>query len=559
MAFDPDAYLASKTASAKPAFDPDAYLASKSEEPKSLRGFGKNLLEDAAANVQGAIGMASQIEPTMALLRGENPFSTKRPIALAKGLVEGIKQIPAQLAKTVTSPIESSYERPISTALDLATLGGGAAKLANAARPIAKKSALKALPATFKATAGIPEKATEIAINKPRVLRQAPVPDEAINRVVGEPVISAIQQAKIKISDRFGKIYRRYAGMEGPMQEIIDTPIAQKMSPITSEIEVAQKLKQVDVPKDIIQGRASDKKFVPGEMITEKRVTGFRPGEEITVPRQGHNFDQLLVNRDRINRAFVKGDTDALNTLYREYVGTPKSDLNALTMTPKDKLQILTRIKREIQSETNFNKDPMTLRPIDTAKDAALKTLGKEIDDIRLKSKLPGSDLLGRLDDAWKSINDIYGTLQRNLSDPGKSRDTMMKLMKGDNTWATSGKMANQIGKIKEVELLTGQKILQPAMEELTRQVFKDWAGKGFVSQFIRGGSLLGLGAAAVTNPLTALGLVPGVAASSPRLLRGALLKSNALGRAARNAAHKTKTPMRIGLASAFTEKDERR
>lgn len=500
----------------------------EAESTRSIAGFGKNLLMDAASNVQGAVSMASQIEPTMAILQGENPFSPKRPIALAKGLYEGVKQLPRHLYDTATNFKKSAYERPISTALDVAPFVSGGISGANALRPAVRGLAKKTLPGVFKATAGIPEKATEIAIDKPSVFNKAPVSDDVLNQVVGGPVIEAIQTAKKNIGDRFGKIYRRFANMEGPMQEIIDTPNAQGLNRIETSVPTAQKINPVE-SREVGTGLIK-KQFQPGEIINEKKVS-YKPGELHTVPRKSHSYEDLLINKNLVKQAFVDNDSSALNRLYRSYVGTPKSDLNLLTMKPQDKLQILTRIKREIQRETDFNKAPITLKPIDGAKDAALKSMASEIDSIRTKSKLPGADVLAGADDAWKSLNEIYDTIQRDLSDPGKARDTLMRLMKGDNTWATSGKFKAKSNKIREVELLTGQKILEPAMEELTRQVFKDWAGKGFVSQVLRGagagGALFQMGA---QNPLAAVGAFLSTGATSPRVLRGGLKASAAVG-----------------------------
>lgn len=405
---------------------------------------------------------------------------------------------------------------------------GAAAKLALRGLGGAAK---RFLPGIVKSTAGIPEQATEIALKNPDVLSKAPVSSDSLSKTVGQPIIDAMTRTKQGIGKRFGDIYRKVAGMEGPMQEIIDTPIAQKLSKSEKAVPVAQKLIESET-KDIGTGLAR-KKFGPGEMVMGKEVS-FKPGRLTTVPRTPPSYDDLLIDKNLAKQAFEEGDSQALKKLYETYVGTGKSDLSLLNIKNADKLQILTRLKRGTQKLAEFNRAPITNAPIDTAKDAAFKKMSKDLDDMR--GKIPGGNKLALVDDAWGQVNDIFDTIQKDLSDPGKARDTMMRILKGDNTWATSGKFAEKIKRIKVVEKMIGKSILKPAMDELTRQVFNEWAGKGFASQTIRGLAAVGSGAA-LYNPAILPLAGASLAATSPKILGLGIRGASKAGAAIQSAA----------------------
>lgn len=522
-----------------------------SPAPPSLEGFRRNTFEDVQANVKGLGELAAFTLPpltAMKTIQGENVTDPGRVAAMGGAMVQGLKQLPGQLLKTATHPVQSMYERPLSTALDLSMIGevGGAGM--NLARAATKGVASRIAPGTLRFTAGAPDMATEIAMKKPAVLAQPPVPEAALNEVVGQPLVDAMQLAKKNVGDVVSKAFRKYANMEGPMQEIINTPIAQKLRKIETEtkvpMEVGAKWKTEPVESTtVIEGTPSmEGRFyrsgretvtVPGERqvyagpreeMTTLKETSFKPGELTTVPRKTHSYDELLINHKLADEAIAKGDADALAHLYKEYVGTGKSNV---PITNADQLQILTRLKREIQQQAEFNKAPITLKPIDSAKDAAFKKMAADIDELR--GNLPNGEKLAAADNAWKEINDIYDTVQRDLSDPGKAKDTMMRLLRGDQTWLTSGRMKGKVDAIRRAERLSGKKILEPALEELTRQVFNQWVGKGLVSHMFKAGSLI-LGTAGAASPALLPIAAAGLASSSPRVAGGAIKKLSALG-----------------------------
>jgi hypothetical protein len=428
------------------------------EASKSMSGYNfspQGLLEGGMGMVQRGAGKLGEMSAEELARRGVNPY-----LAALAGM--GVSYAP-DVAMMATAP-------------QIPSMGAKAADIAERGMKTAAKVTVSPL---VRATAGIPIPATNAAIENPSILTRLAGTEASVGSQMNR-VIDLVNSAKRGIGSTFGRIYQRYAKMEGPMQEIIDTPIAQKINQVTEDIPIAQKLVPKEVPRDMIRGGGSDTTFTPGEMITEKRVTGFKPGEVTTVPRPASSYDDLLINNKFAREAFSKGDEGALKFLYKKYI-SPKTDLRSVPITNSDKLQILTRLKREIQAQAKFNKEPITLRPIDTAKDAAFKTMSKQIDEMR--GTLPNGDKLAMVDDAWNEINDIYGTIQKDLADPGKARDTFMRLLKGDTTWLTSGRFANKVKSIERVEKLTGQSILKPALEELTAMIFKEPFGRGLITQ----------------------------------------------------------------------------
>lgn len=465
-----------------------------SEQPASASqdsGAGPTALERAVQfvspfnNVLGKVGEAMETSKEMSGYNYTVPGMLERGMGMVQRGASRLGEFASEeLARRGANPyLAATAGMGVTLAPDIAMgvamppltgLGKQAAEISSRAMKATAKGTVSPI---VRATAGVPIPITNAAIENPSILTKLSGTEASVGAQMNR-VIDLVDSAKRGIGSTFGRIYRRYAQMEGPMQEIIDTPIAQKISPISKDIPVAQKL--VPVEDTNTATGVTTKSMQPGEIITEKQVTGFKPGQVTTVPRPTSSYDQLLINNKFAREAFSKGDEGAMKYLYKKYV-SPTADLDQVPITNSDKLQMLTRLKREIQSQAKFNKEPITLRPIDPAKDAAFKRMASEIDDIR--GGLPNGEKLALVDDAWKEINDIYGTIQKDLADPGKARDTFLRLFKGDTTWLTSGRFANKLNAIKKVEKLTGKKILEPALNELTAMVFKEPFGRGLISQ----------------------------------------------------------------------------
>ena len=120
-------------------------------EQKTLQGFGKNVLLDAAANIKANSELASYSFPPLAAMKGvqgQNVFNPNRVVGLGKALFEGAKGLPGQMYQSVRHPLESGYKRPISTALDIGTVASLGTSTARALIPrprvTAQNLALKA-------------------------------------------------------------------------------------------------------------------------------------------------------------------------------------------------------------------------------------------------------------------------------------------------------------------------------------------------------------------------------------------------------------------------------
>ena len=452
----------------------------------------QGLLEGGYSQLSNLAGKAGELATEELGKRGANPH-----LAALAGL--GITFAPDILAG-LTQPASPAFGRAATQATE------------RAAKGVAKSF----LPRTFKSTAGVPEQATEALINDPSILKRRFGTDASVATEM-KRVQGLVQSAKTRIGNTFGKIYKRYAEMEGPMQELEQTPIAQKVSSVETKRPVINK--ETIREQNPFTGALETREIDVPSVVSERKIVG---KGLTTVPRKTHSFDEIIINKNLADEAFSKGDTQMMGALYKEYVGGTETNLREIKITNTDKLKILTRLKREIQQQAEFNKDPITLRPIDTAKDAAFKKMASEIDDLR--SELPNGEKLALADDAYSEIRDIYRTIQRDLADPGKARDTFARILKGDQTWLTAGKFQNKINAIKRVEKLTGQQILKPAQEELTSLIFKEKSGKGIaynavpaaafgyaLSQLFSGR----IGQAAIT----AAGAGVALAAGSPRVL----------------------------------------
>lgn len=104
-----------------------------SPDSMTKQGFAQNILKDAGQNVQSQAELAAYAFPPIAAMKamaGQNIYDPKRLQTIGGGVVQGIKETPKRILKSISNPIQTAYEKPISTGLDIATLaslGAGAA------------------------------------------------------------------------------------------------------------------------------------------------------------------------------------------------------------------------------------------------------------------------------------------------------------------------------------------------------------------------------------------------------------------------------------------------
>lgn len=127
MAFDPDAYLASKST-----FDPDAYLA-KTEE-KSIGGFAKNLGKD----VMGTVNSLGRLGEGLLLDTGptvKNVVTSLPGAVIEEGKRIGVGELLTGHPINAVEKLGGAfYEKPLTTFLDVAPAAGVAGKLTKAGK-----------------------------------------------------------------------------------------------------------------------------------------------------------------------------------------------------------------------------------------------------------------------------------------------------------------------------------------------------------------------------------------------------------------------------------------
>lgn len=561
---------------------------SKENAKNVVSDVARPVLEMGGAVAGGAMGLASPV-PGGAAMGGAGGYAIGKSAAdlLDRGL--GVKQ-----------PLRSLPEAALETGQDVNAgmqaefLGQGIAKAVPPAVEgslgLIKKGANKVLPSVFKTTAGIPEKATDIVLNKPELLNRSKISDEQLNEAA-MPVLDGIRQAKERVGQIFGKVFKKYTGLENPIDEFIsDTPgykaITKQRSyqePGTSETTYT------NVPngreestfetsfrkagngytgepvRDPISGAISYVDSRPGQgMVGETREI---PGKErFTVIGKTRDIPgETKAYNEVVDTQASRDSSPTLDNLKQDYESAKdgtlfkKKTLGGGTepLTNQEKLQKLTLLKRSLQAEESNNLNAVTLKPINTVKDAAIKKMASEVDDIR--STLPNGKRLAIMDDAWSEIRDIYAKVQKDFSDPGKGRDTLMRIMRGESNWMPQGRNSVKINAIKRAEQLTGHELLKPAMEELAAALYQSPTGFGIKPALALAPGLSSAATLLVTgHPVAAAGVAATALSTSPKVLslglRGAGVTANAA-----KATGRVLSNSRLGLAAAIRSKAEHR
>jgi hypothetical protein len=508
--------------------------------PMTLNGLGQNAMSD----IKGDIKSIPSTLSAMAMLPKKLLIDTPNDIYQSgKQVIQGgnISDTPigqqaqqlGSMVKHLPDNIMHPYDHPVNAALDATGAFGAGAQILDGIRAASKAVALKVLPRALDKSAGIPGRATVEALNNPNILKQiAPTANEIQNKALN--VVDALRQAKQEIGDIHGKIYRKYAGMESPKADIVNTPIAQGINPIKEDVPVSQQINFESSPNpenNMFVKKPDIIKSVPGKINTEEQTTRFSPGQRFAVTDTGNSWDKVLINKQDIDLAFKKNDREALVRLYKNYVGTSKSNILSSEKSKQDKLQILSRAKREASQYADFynRPNPNTLVPIDSASSAAAKEIGSQINAIR--SNLPNGWKLAVADKGWETLHQIYNDLQKNLSTPGTAEDTLFKLYKGDMSGITAGRTAEKMASIRRLESITGQKVLQPIYDAFTSREFNKGVGKGISHTLLSGGEAgSAITLAATGHPVGAAAALATMLTGSPKVLGLGIRGASALG-----------------------------
>lgn len=138
----------------------------KQKPGMTQEGFAKNIMSDVGQNLAGQAELGAYAFPPLAAMKGasgQNIYDPQRLKTLGKGIAQGVAETPKRLLQSISSPIKSTYERPLSTALDLATL----ASLGSAAATSAP------VRATGRGIARAAESISGLEYNNPGILKKA--------------------------------------------------------------------------------------------------------------------------------------------------------------------------------------------------------------------------------------------------------------------------------------------------------------------------------------------------------------------------------------------------
>lgn len=439
-------------------------------------------------DVLGAIGQAGEKLNNLA------PYN---PISILNRINSGVMAGAANLGEKAATGLATKGVNPYAAA----TAGMGITMAPAIAQGIAAPSIPQAgiesalasgeraaaqavLPRTLKTTAGIPEKATEALINDPGLLKRLGGTPESVAAKMQE-VQGLVTQAKQRIGSIFGKIQKRYTGLDSPMDDFHSDLVNPSYVPVIGKRSTTGEATTETTFKSA--GRGSEGDAIRNPITGETSYVDGSPGAGLVgttreIPGKSNTYTDVVDTR------IANQPKRTLRDIALDYEAAKRGDLLkevqtgtgvAKPLPVKQQLAKLTQLKRELQAQANYNQNPITLKPIDTVVDADIKRMAGEINDLRSKVSPEAGKNLNLIDDAWKDIRDIYGTIQKDLADPGKAKDTFMRIMKGDSTWLTSGKFENKLNAIRKVEKITGQDILEPALKELTSMTFKQPYGKG--------------------------------------------------------------------------------
>lgn len=488
-------------------------------------GFQPTPQETPFANVGEGVGNAAAAIP----LGGTSIPAT----AAAMGGLTALQQASqgqVKLAPSIPkSPIDLIPDSVIGNTI-FSGMAAAAPDMIQAFRQSVKNTALKVLPRTFAKTASIPEQATSMAIQNPRLTKsigdlESNIQDQA------QKVMGALKQAKTQIGEAHGAAYLRYAGLENPIDNFIEGNQVQK--PIFGSH--AYQTSDVQLPK-------------PGSLIGSPTETTGTASNTSVIGTQGRVPPAKSI--DDVRAMYKQAQSGDLLKTIDSSTGGIKD------LPDKDKLAVLSELKRDIQSHINFNKHPITLAPVDTVQDAALKKMASQVDALR--DTLPNGKKLSTVDRGWQAIHDIYGQLQRDLSTPGKAEDTLMKLFKRDPSAITSGRTAEKIAAIRRVESITGQKVLKPLFEQFTQREFGKAVGKGLSHTLLTGGGLGGAATALATgHPLGAAALALGTLPGSPMAIGAGIRSSQAIGEGLQSVANNPGARSALLAALLSKKKDQ--
>lgn len=361
------------------------------------------------------------------------------------------------------------------------------------------KLASKFLPSVLKSTARIPEAYTKRVMSNPELLKNNPGIEAAIENGVAE-VQGSLNKFKQMAQGVMKSAYEK-VGIQSPIDDVIDEPIAQSIS------------------KEVNRGMAG----MPDKIL-------YKPGDIFKIKKYDPGMDDLHIDYKTADMAVNKNDSDAWKYLYKKYFQSEGGGF----VTDKDKVNILTKIKRNLYNlPIQFDPQTNVVKTVGGVEEGAIKVMADRINTLRGKFTTY-ADSLNAADDFYSESMKTYKFLQKKLADPGQAEDTLSKMFRGDLYNVTQGRnkmLKKTFDKFMDTMKSESDGKIEDAM---AAREFQSYIGKGIGKLFLGTGSIFGAGAAlGAGNPATAAAMAVPLSFTSPKLMGYAIRGGQAAGKAA--------------------------
>ena len=354
---------------------------------------------------------------------------------------------------------------PARTALE-AGLGGAISGAIPGAVPVAQaigRGVKKVTPALLRQFPKITPEATETILREPSVLKRfAGTPESIEARVLS--VMDTLRKARKNFGAAVGA-FKKTLGIVKPEEEVLDDLLAGKMA--------VKPLGQMREELNILESLTK----APGNINQIKQ--------------------RLLISRMRAGSESEKVAADTL----LEKIDTWGN--------PKKRLESILELKGHANAHSSFT--TKELAPVLGEKQYGLRLLRGKLDN--LTKQYPGGEKLLRINDRFSKVAKVFDKLQAQLPRPGKAESKMERAFRAKSTTALLVNNKDFMNDMRELERLTGKKLLRPLFNELTASEFAPWlprggfpigttmAAGGAGAAFFTGHPLLGTAILAATSP----------------------------------------------------------
>ena len=165
----------------------------------------------------------------------------------------------------------------------------------------------------------------------------------------------------------------------------------------------------------------------------------------------------------------------------------PRIKEKIVRFTPKERLNMLYEMRREIDIANARKQNPMaTIQNIPHVPDdeevlmtGIRKRINPILDD-EVTPQVPGSKVLRLMDEAYKQAREMYDSFAQKLATPGKAEQVLERIYRKGDPNEIIGINKDVRDVLTRLERKTGERYIEPLMEELSAREFRTIKGKGF-------------------------------------------------------------------------------